>query len=264
MRTYASQSLQRAKDLIAKETEAEARYACLELRFCIEYITYSQLQAHLNEVSDETLKEWTPKQIISVLRKVNSNADSSISVTLGAESFNNIPLHLGKDRRFSLKWAYKQHNALGNFLHASTLSQIEKNELPTKEKILKKAKQVIDEIDQILNSPIFNVIFGYFYNFTCLSCETKIKCRIENISEEHSITCPKSTCKAVYDIVSEQDKNFTVSIRKTKYICPSCETSNYVGTHLIAYGKGFLCINCNLKVQIGYCVFNDNIASNNA
>jgi len=158
----------------------------------------------------------------------------------------------GEDRRFSLDWANTQHNALGNFLHAPTLHQIEKGEFSTKEKILKKARQVANEIDHILSSPIFNVNFGNFYKFNCNFCKTEIKCRAENINKERGIICPNSKCKAVHDIVSEQDNNFTVKVRETEYKCHKCGRTNFIGSHLKNYGNVFSCVSCGANAQIQY------------
>jgi hypothetical protein len=256
MRHSALQCLQRAKDLIAKDDEVSAKYACLELRYCIEYITYSQLQVYLQEIPDDTVKKWTPKQIISVLLEVDPDADQSVTISIGRQEACGIPAKtmklLGEDRRFSLKWANIQHNALGSFLHAPSLDQIEKGEFPTKEKIQNKASEVVLQIDHILSSPVYNVSFGNFYNFDCNYCKTKIKCRVENINKEHGIICPNSKCKAVHDIDSERDNNFTVKARETKYKCPSCNASNSIGSHLIDYGNVLLCISCKEKAQIQY------------
>jgi len=142
MRKLAIKCLESAKSLITKDDDESLKYASLELRFCIEYITYSQLLIYLNEVPNETFKKWTPKSIISDLITVDPDADKSVLIFGGIEDKKGIhasKMHfLGEDRRFSLKWANKQHNALGNFLHAPTLQQIEKGEAPTKDKIIHK------------------------------------------------------------------------------------------------------------------------------
>ncbi len=258
MRNIALQCLQRAKDLIVKDDEISAKYACLELRFCIEYITYSQLQTYIQEVPDETVKKWTPKQIISVLREADPNADKNHKISIGKQDAKGITAktmkYLGEEQRFSLEWANTRHNALGNFLHAPTLSQIENYESPTKEKILKKANEVVAEIDKILSSPIFNVNFGVFYEFVCTFCNTKIKCRNKSISKELGIVCTSSRCKAVYDIVSEQNDDVVFKLREMEIICPSCDKSNFVGSHLIAYGNSFPCVHCGGKAEIQYAL----------
>jgi hypothetical protein len=40
--------------------EASARYACLELRFAIEYLVYEQARAHKDEIADATLRSGLP------------------------------------------------------------------------------------------------------------------------------------------------------------------------------------------------------------
>lgn len=258
MRNDALHCLQRAKDLIGQDDEISAKYACLELRFCIEYITYSQLQIYLKEAPNDIVKKWTPKQIISVLLDVDPDADKSGTVYFGKQEALGTPAEkmelFGEDRRFSLAWANTRHNALGNFLHAPTLYQIETSQFSTKEKILKKANEVVSELDQILSSPIFNVSFGNFYEFDCVYCKTKIKCRDKSINKEKGIICTNSNCKAVHDIISEQDNNFTVKVRQTEYKCPSCNTLNYVGSHLIDYGAVLECSSCGVKAEIQYAL----------
>jgi|GEM_PF-1419494 len=49
MRNIALQWLRCAKDLIVKDDEVSVKYVCLELGFCIEYITYSVLQTCIQE-----------------------------------------------------------------------------------------------------------------------------------------------------------------------------------------------------------------------
>jgi hypothetical protein len=120
MRHSAHQCLQRAKEFMARNDEASARHACLELRFCIEYITYDQLQTYLKEVPDDTVIKWTPKQIISALLEVDPHADKSATIAIGVEETYGVPAKemrlLGEDRRFSLKWANSRHSLPDSFL----------------------------------------------------------------------------------------------------------------------------------------------------
>lgn len=256
MRNSAEKCLQRAKDLIAKDEEASAIYACLELRFCIEYITYSQLQMYRNEVPDNILEKWTPRQIISELLMVDPDADKSVVISSAIENASGIPVpesemrFLGEDRRFSLKWASKQHNALGNFLHAPTLHQIKKGETPTKNKILKKVREVTKEIDQILDSQVFNVKAEFYCGiFECKFCNTEIKYGTEKINKG-IVICQE--CKATYDIYLKQNNTINFKARESEYKCHSCGTSNLIGSHLIYLDNVLSCTNCDAKAKIQY------------
>lgn len=181
MRYFAIESLQRAKDLILKDDVESARYACLELRFCIEYIIYDHLKAYIDDVNDDTIDtKWTPKQIIEDLLMINPDADQSFQISIGKQDAVGVPAtemsFLGEDRRFSLQWAYKNYSALGGFLHAPTLRQIKEGKTTTKEKILSKAQEVIKEIDQILASPVFNSRAQFYAGvFSCKFCNAEVK-----------------------------------------------------------------------------------------
>jgi hypothetical protein len=45
---------------------ASLRYACLELRMCIEALAYDRLQAYLPEVPNSVMKKWTPRHVLAV------------------------------------------------------------------------------------------------------------------------------------------------------------------------------------------------------
>ncbi len=92
------------------------RYSCLELRFCIEFLVIGRLQAYLDEVGDEALKKWTPKDIMTEILAVDPHGDKSIAVSLGIRSPSGAPMAvltpLGDDRRFDMRWANKSYNTL--------------------------------------------------------------------------------------------------------------------------------------------------------
>ena len=132
----------------------------------------------------------------------------SITITVGHEHTYGVPPPpeemqlVGQDRRFSMKWANKNHNALGNFLHAPTMHQIESGGAPTAAAITEKATEVANECEQILNSPVFNVNFGQFFEFECKDCRTQIRRRVGSFTPEQGVVCPK--CRATYDVESAE------------------------------------------------------------
>jgi len=71
--------------LLAVGDESSVRYACLELRFSIEYLTYDQLKVHLDEMPDDSVKRWSPKQVIESVLEVAPDADKSVTIAVGVE-----------------------------------------------------------------------------------------------------------------------------------------------------------------------------------
>ncbi|CAG0975554.1 hypothetical protein ANRL3_01782 [Anaerolineae bacterium] len=256
MRNLASACLQFAKELVFKNDEASAKYACLELRFCIEYITYSQLQIYLDEVPDSTMRKWTPRQVISDLLTVDPDADTSVVSFAGIQEASGMPASnmdaLGEDRRFSLKWANKQHNALGNFLHAPTLHQIAAGDTPTKEKMLQKAREVIDEIEQILASQLFNAKLNFYCGtFECKFCKAEVKYGAENINKG-MVVC--SNCKGNYDLALAEENRITIRPKEVTYKCLSCKNLNTIGFHLMYLDNILTCTNCDAIAKIQYTI----------
>lgn len=253
MRHMARECVSRAKDLIAHDDPASARHACLELRLAIEYITYNQLQAYMSEVSDEALKKWTPKQVISEMLEVDPHADKSSTFTFGREHSYGVPPPpeemklLGQDRRFSLKWANKNHNALGNFLHAPTMHQLESGTVATTAAIVKKATEVAAECDHILESPIFNVNFGQFFEFICVDCGDRIRRRSGSFMQQQGVVCLNSGCRATYDIEPGEGDKIVVHLRMTHYTCQPCGADNWVGTHRVVDGAILECETCGKR-----------------
>jgi DNA-directed RNA polymerase subunit RPC12/RpoP len=155
---------------------------------------------------------------------------------------------LGQDRRFSMKWANKNHNALGNYLHAPTMSQIEEGKVPTAVMMAEKATEVANECEQILNSPVFNVNFGHFFEFDCTDCNTHIRRRVGSFTSEKGVVCPK--CHATYNVESTEGGDVLFHLRQSKYNCQRCGAENCVGTHHVADGAILECAKCGKKALI--------------
>lgn len=254
MRPAARECLSRARKLLANGDEFSARYACLELRFVIEYITYDQLQAYIREVSSDIIKKWTPKQIISEMREVDPTADQSVTIAIGLEEEEGVPAAqkdmqlLGTDRRFSLKWAHKHYNALGSYLHVPSMFQLEMGGAPAATTIIEKTIEIANECDQILKSPLFGVNFGQFFEFECRGCCTMIRRRVGSFTLDEGIKCPK--CAATYDAEQKESEKFMFQLRTTGYKCPKCKAENLVGSHLVDADAILECDKCNIKMTI--------------
>jgi len=208
----------------------------------------------MNEVPDEAMRKWPPRQVIAEMLTVDPHADQTSIISVGIEETYGVPSSnmsvFGEDRRFSLKWANTNHNALGNFLHAPTLFQIESGQTPSAEKILKKAKEVATTIEHIVSAPIFNINFGVFYEIEC-NCGGHFKRRRGSFKREDGIKCP--SCGAIWDVVSEDagasEDQTTFKKREVSYVCFACGMTNYIGVHNVKEGVVFIC-KCGAKSQV--------------
>jgi hypothetical protein len=195
----------------------------------------------------------TPRQVIAEMLTVDPHADQTSTIRIAIEETYGIPSlnmkALGEDRRFSLKWINTSYSALGNFLHAPTLFQIENDQVPTTEKILKKANDILKIIEHTLDTPFYNLSIGKFYEIEC-GCGRHFKRRKDSIRLEDGIKCP--SCDAIWDIISEnseaQGKKTTAKKRQNSYECLSCGAINYIYTHNVKENAIFIC-KCGAKSQ---------------
>lgn len=246
--------LDRAKSLIAQDDESSIRYACLELRFAIEYLVYQHLEAYFEELGDEAMQKWTPKQVMQEMLAVDPQADQSAMIAIGIEETYGVPAEnmsfIGEDRRFSLKWANSNHNALGNFLHAPTLYQLSSGNTPTKEKLRKKINDIFNTLKGIASSPFFNVNFGEFYTLKC-ECGRNIKRRSGSFKHEDGVKCP--SCGTIWDIFSEDKGSIEAKVifipRKIDYDCFSCGQNNSIRANKFKEGEELTC-RCGAKTVI--------------
>lgn len=252
LRHEARECLARAKGLLAQNQIATARHACLELRQAIEYLAYQQLEAYLNEVPDDAMRKWTPRDVIAQMLEVDPNADKSSTIAVGIED---VPGEgskdmnvLGEDRRFTLKWANRSHNALGNFLHAPTLHQLETGNVPDHGTMRGKAEEIAAVIEHTLATTIFNVNFGNFYHIDC-PCGRSFKRRVGSFTPEAGIVCPEVKCRAIWDVVSEEGGKVLLKQRQTEYVCPGCNEKRYLMSQKIKPGEIIVC-DCGARAEV--------------
>jgi transcription elongation factor Elf1 len=255
MRWKARECVARAKTLLANGDEPSARYACLELRFAIEYLTYDLVQTYREELPYDTLKKWQPRELIAEMRTVDPYADCSSRLDVGPEVIPGEPpptegwRTLGEEHRFSIEWANKNYSALGNYLHAPTLHQLESGNAPTGAVIIAKATEVLHECEKVLNSGIWNNYFANFFSFTCGECKAPMRGRVKDPTQKQALTCRQ--CRAVHDVEIGEGQTVTLALRQSQYVCPApCGAPNRIGTHRLVEGAIFACGKCGKKARV--------------
>ena len=170
-RERARQHVGAAKKAFATEGEDGARFACLKLRMAIEALTYQVLQAYLSEVPTEAMKQWTPKKVMAEMLDVDPNADKSSTLFIGEEATPGVASDkmefLGEDKRFTIKWGNKAHNALGSFLHEPTIAQFEKGDGDQEAAARAKVAEIITLLDDILSTSFMQFNMGNYVSIDC-------------------------------------------------------------------------------------------------
>src|SRR5688500_4185803 len=99
--------LDRAKTLLAAGDATSLRYACLELRSCIEAVTYEKLRAYAPRVPPSLLNDvskWQPPRLVRLLLQLEGEADQEYSVYIGRTGSTQPMQFLGEHRTFAVRW----------------------------------------------------------------------------------------------------------------------------------------------------------------
>src|SRR3954470_8300192 len=86
--------LKRARARVEEGSPEALRYACLELRFCIESICYDKLRLYAKHIPPEELNTWQPRKVVEMLAEYDPDANSSYGLRIWTENENGEPQSL--------------------------------------------------------------------------------------------------------------------------------------------------------------------------
>lgn len=238
----------KAKLLIKKGDSESLRYACLELRYAIEFLSYDKMKGYLDQLPYDIVKVWQPGKVIKTLSVIDSHIENNCTLRVYRENEKGNPEKLvmeGNHESFTAKWATKAHSSLGSFLHAPTLDKLYEDS-NRDEKIKKKLTEIICEIERILSGSIHNLIMQNYTQSACLNeCGATIKRSIDSLPANGEVMCPNPDCKAVHLIKELPEKKFHWSLKTTKWICNECKTEHVMEFHNPSLPEEWNCPTCN-------------------
>lgn len=113
MKFHKESCLNRAKKLLEDKDDSDLRYVCLELRFCIESITYEKLKTYIKRLPFSVIEKWQPPQAMKALRELEPLADEDFELFISPESSPGVPtgewVCLGHHKTFKLSWLRKTY-----------------------------------------------------------------------------------------------------------------------------------------------------------
>jgi hypothetical protein len=252
-RSMAKDCLTRAKAEIASGEPTRLKYAALEVRHCMEAITYSRAQAYRAELPPEALTAWRPRDVLSHLEALDPTANLTATISVGVEHEYGVPPPpnemkiLGTDRALSIKILKQNYDAIGSYLHIPTMAQIGAGKLQDNSKLEKRLLECIGVCEQVLASPIFNVTLGIVATLDkCvrIDCGKSIRRRIPPSNKKVAAECPH--CGASYSVQSNDDGTTTWQPNRPRTDCvtPGCSGWTYLWDSDIQPGKWWRCEAC--------------------
>ena len=256
-RAMAARAVDRAKTLIATQSDDTLRYVALELRLALEFITYDRAQAYQEELPQELYGTWQPNKLMLTLIEIDPHADQTSSMSLGLQDTQGAPSEdlnfLGTDNALSLETIKRNYSALGSYLHSPTQKQQNETGGPRFDKLRTRAEHLIEALDKVLSSEIWNVKFGPRLTLQCSWCGRDIVRRVKAEDSEWRIRC--LSCGGLHDTTKDKDKRVRTRPLQTQIKClnGTCGESFFIGTHQVHESAHFACPACSHAhvIQLG-------------
>lgn len=252
-RNKARKLLTKAKEHIETGEDSDLSYVALDLRMALECLIYEKAEYYKGELSLKTLSTWQPKKLLNYLLEIDPDADKDCGLSCGIQEEYGKPSDnmkfLGTENVLSLSNIKNFYDRLGSYLHSPTIEQVEYKKVSSPEKIRTRCKELIDIVNIVLSSPIFNFNVSRKMDWLCEKCGNEIIRRIPFDIKSFSASCIK--CNATYVIESSDDLHFKRKSETNKVPCASasCEGATELWVNDIKLGNQWDCLTCGVKNQ---------------
>ena len=242
-----------AKTLIAEGTAVSLRYAALELRFCMEAITYEKLEASAKHIPPRVLEAWQPPQAVKMLLEHEPKADKGFVLFAGIEEVYGKPSEnmqfVGEHKAFNLSWLRKHYNKVGGYLHYSHRAKRAKRE--TTDSIREYLQEVCDEVGEVLRGNIIGGWLDQVFESECEKCQQVVIVGKSTLDQTRHIICHNPNCRAEYFVqVSDDGARVGFLLKVTRFECGKCKSEIPVENKKLDIGFQFQCLECKTKHRI--------------
>ncbi|CAK1862033.1 conserved hypothetical protein [Vibrio crassostreae] len=228
---HKNECLQRAMILVEKADDASLRYACLELRQCIESIAYDKLKMYKKFVPESEFSRWQPKRVFDFLEEIEPKSVKDYTFHIfeqKSDSSLGETVFSGNHRTLTSKHIKKTYNKLGSYLHTPTLLQ--QTDLNKKSaRLASDLSEIIEDLTPIVESS-FDTNIGQIVNFKCESCGDAIYHRTHNLEVGKHVRCLSSVCGMLYVVTEVQGTQIRFEPVQVKIPCDCGHTTfiNYL------------------------------------
>jgi len=203
--------LQRARELLERGDDSVLRYVCLELRFCMEAVTYQKLETYAKRLPSGVLAIWQPPQAVKALLELEPGADQDFQMMVAFESEPGVPtgkwMSLGNHKSIKVSWLRKHYHKLGNLLHVPSPAT-ESSSLQREPKELRKyLESVVAELEPVVASR-FDSSLANLVEFQCSVCGEPVAANLEGVQKSHKAVCLNPSCGAEFSPLKAKRVSF--------------------------------------------------------
>lgn len=246
--------LRRAKELIATGSAVNLRYAALELRMCLEAMTYEKARTFEKYLPASVLEKWQPAQLLKVMMQFDQYADQTFQLLVGSQSApgevaDPASMQLvGEHKAFGFAWLRTNHHKLGSLLHAQRKGQ-GMGEPASREYL----ELMASRIEEAQTGLIVGATFFEPARFACEICKAEVTFSRHYAEATGRAVCLNPDCEAEY-FVKSQGGQFEYRLRGLQLPCKGCGETIGVLLQAVRPGATIQCPKCEQRHQIGWAL----------
>lgn len=241
--------LQRAKRLYVSNHLADLRYACLELRMCLEAITYEKLTTYAQRLPPDVLSKWQPPQAVAALLNLEDDAGQEYVLAIGRT--RETLEYFGEHRTFALPWLRKHYNKVGSFLHVPNPNVPDAiSEVDQIEELKEYLNEIIRECDRVCESSLLGGGMTRTVKFTCQACGRNSIANATSAERIGRVKCIHPSCQAEHAVTGKDDKHLFFRLTGAIFPCQSCKQEIFVASNQLVPEHEFACSACGRRHKL--------------
>jgi hypothetical protein len=247
--------LTKAKTLIAAGDPTSLRYACLELRHCMEAVTYEKLRAYASRLPPSLLNDfskWQPPHLVRLLLELEGEADQEYSVYIRREGSTQPMQLFGEHRTFGTKWLTKNYNKLGSFLHAprDIIPNRPRQQIDP-QKLRQDLESIVEECERVVGSSLTSTLDpGGIVEYNCQLCKRKTVANKESAMRRGRVSCLYEGCEAEHLVSVREDQRLYLKLRGELFPCQACKHQILIPLKHLVPDHEFACDECGHRHKL--------------
>ncbi len=239
--------LDRAKALLKSGDSASIRHACLELRMCMEAITYEKLGAYKSRLPPGVLARWQPPQAVAALLDLEDEAGAEYKLAFGPTG--GALSYIGEHRTFALPWLRKNYNKLGALLHVRNQNAPDSDAgTRNSQKTRAYLDEIVTECERVVESSV-TATMSRIVEFNCQACGQKSVSNSASAERRGRVLCIHSKCQAEH-IVTRKDEELFFRLSGASFRCQACSGEMFVPSKALAVDHEFACGECGRRHKL--------------
>lgn len=235
--------LDRAKKLLLVNDDNNFYYVCLELRFCIEALTYLHVANIFDNFTPTYMREWAPNKLIKKLSRLEPlfEGETKLEIKLSRDiDTKDTPwIKLGSQTLPKATWLAKNYNKLGNALHICQPNKAIEYGSELKPEF--DLKIMIDELSTLVESNLI-LTFTEYYKHKCALCGEEILLTKHLLSNNDYVECDNQKCLARHSITKFDENSFILDIYDGEHFkCQTCGDILFIPQNKIKEDCKFRC-----------------------